>query len=176
MILDSSSYEVTFSRILRITWQENNEKIKSHVALLREHLRRMALWAKVLGCTDEWPFFDVTAYLKTTVEVPPSQMATLRNHLVKFGLSNHIIKTCEWSLCWAKLNETSQPTRFLLPAPYDPLLLMYERGGVFFTEHGFFQIGLASFPRRSWNNYDRQAAIVELDEVMLNQLDLKQAK
>lgn len=35
---------------------------------------------------------------------------------------------------------------------------MYERGGIFSMEHGFFDFAVGSFPRGKWQQYDEKIA------------------
>jgi hypothetical protein len=55
--------DTALERILAIKWEPDDSRVNSHIALLREYLRRAVLWAKALDCTDEWPFFDVAAHI-----------------------------------------------------------------------------------------------------------------
>ena len=59
----SSDKPEALRRLLAINWTPIEGGQKSHVALIREYLRRAALWAKSLQATEYWPFFDVANFL-----------------------------------------------------------------------------------------------------------------
>jgi len=166
--------EEALSRVIAIDWQlDGYSHVRSNVALLREYLRRAALWAKALKCTKEWPFFDIAAHIQPEVRANQSHIEALRDHFAQLPFYQHpkIKRTCEWYLHWAALG-----TPFgVLPAPYDPLIWMYERGGYFYSEHGFLNVEYAGFFVGSWRKYDRPSPIVELDEFSLSSRDAQAA-
>jgi hypothetical protein len=66
MTKNDAEYE-SVHRLLSVDWNSFCEKDRSHVALVREYLRRTALWAKCLEATEAWPFFDVAGYIAPEV-------------------------------------------------------------------------------------------------------------
>jgi hypothetical protein len=58
-----------------------------------------------------------------------------------------------------------------LEDPFEPLILMYERGGGFATENGFVDVDMAGIPLRSWRDHLSSQPIVELDAATLDRLD-----
>lgn len=170
------STKKAIERILAINWEPDDTRVGSHIALLQEYLRRAALWAKVLNCTEQWPFFDIAAI---AVGVDPSQRAdnaqieALRDYFsaTPFYVVGIIEKTCEWFLHWQVVKNQEKVRKFNLPDPYEPLILLYERGGIFSTEHGFFNFTAASFPRGTWTQHDRDLPVVELESAALDRLD-----
>lgn len=163
--------KTALNRLLAISWQTDYSRIDSHVALFQEYLRRISLWAKTLDSSDLWPFFDVVAQISASVEVSEEAITKLREHLANFGLRKNVQQTCEWYLYWNAVVNTNLVQKLDLPAPYDPLILMYERGATFYTEHGFFCVSLASFPRKNWSSYASLKPVVELDNLVLDNLD-----
>lgn len=154
---------LTYQRLLAIDWQPNDSDIASHITLMQEYLRRSSLWAEALNCTDQWPFFDVANRIEPSARANSLIVDKLLNHLSQFKLPHRIKKTCEWSLNWAIISNTEQVSKFILDAPYEPLLVMYEHGGRFTTEHGFVDIAGAGFPIGTWNNYVEMSPLVVLD-------------
>lgn len=62
--------------------------------------------------------------------------------------------------------------KFPLPHPYEPLILLYERGGIFYSEHGFFCFAGASLPRGTWRgHYKSESVVCQLDAEALDNLD-----
>ena len=43
------------ARLRRVDWSTFGERTGSRVALMREYLRRSALWSEALGCPERWP-------------------------------------------------------------------------------------------------------------------------
>ncbi|MDY6802854.1 MAG: hypothetical protein SXA11_03475 [Cyanobacteriota bacterium] len=163
--------QTALDRLLTINWRADDSRIDSHVALFQEYLRRMSLWAKTLDCQNLWPFFDVAAQISSSVEVSDEALAQLKEHLANFRLRKNIKQTCEWYLRWGAIADTTTVQKLDLPAPYEPLILMYERGATFYTEHGFFCVSLASFPMKNWSDYHSLKSVVELDDSALDILD-----
>jgi hypothetical protein len=168
-----NAIDIAIERILAIGWQLNDSRAASHIALFREYLRRAALWVKALECTDEWPFFDVAAQINPSLRADEAKVESLKRHLTQFHLFRPIKRTCEWFVHWAVVRDTPEVTKFALPDPYEPLILMYERGGDFYTEHGFFNFSVGCFPIGNWSQYYQSSPIIELDEEVLDQLDTK---
>ena len=168
-----NSVDRGIERIKAINWELNDSRTASHIALFREYLRRASLWAKALGCTDEWPFFDVAAQIDPSLRADEAKVELLKRHLTQFRLFRPIKRTCEWFVHWAVVKDRPEVTKFALPDPYDPLILMYERGGDFYAEHGFFYFSVGSFPIGNWSQYYSLSPNIVLDEQVLDQLDTK---
>ncbi|NJL69907.1 MAG: hypothetical protein HC894_31345 [Microcoleus sp. SM1_3_4] len=64
--------------------------------------------------------------------------------------------------------------QYAFPNPYEPLILMYDRGGIFYTEHGFFCVNIASFPRKDWSHYEHLTPLLQLESSVLDRLDLRE--
>jgi len=163
--------EDQLERLLGIDWRPNDERLKSQVALVREYLRRAALWADRLQMAEEWPFFDVALQIDPSIRADPEYVTTLRARLTGIPLHPKVKATSEWSLHWAALKAASRTAQFDLPDPYEPLLRMYERGGSFYTEHGFIVIGPASVWKGDWRDHLRPEPVTNLDEDALNARD-----
>jgi hypothetical protein len=151
--------DTALDRILAIKWEPDDSRVNSHIALLREYLRRAALWAKALDCTDEWPFFDVAARICLLECADDTNVKVLKTHFTEtpFYVAGIIEKTCEWFLHWDRVKNLPKVSEFTLPEPYEPLIVMYERGGIFSMEHGFFDFAVGSFPRGKWQQYEKIA-------------------
>ncbi len=167
-----NSADTAIERIKAINWKLNDSRTASHIALFREYLRRASLWAKTLGCTDEWPFFDVAAQLNPSLRADEAKVEVLKRHLKQFCLSRPIKRTCKWFVHWAIVKNKPEVTKFGLPDPYDPLIVMYERGGDFYMEHGFFHFCVGCFPIGNWSQYNSLSPNIVLDEQVLDQLDI----
>jgi hypothetical protein len=156
-------------RLCAINWKATNDnRQRSHIALVEEYLRRSVLWAKALKDMDSWPFFDVALHILPEAQIPEH----LINQVIdKLSVDLWVERICKLYLHWAYLKDQPEITAFNLPDPYEPLIRLYERGGRFTTEHGFLYVGLADVPRRDWRKYDLPNPIVALDDASLDQLD-----
>jgi hypothetical protein len=184
-------------RLRSIDWRCKEDRRNSLARLMQEYLRRAALWGKELNATDRWPFFDIAKCISENLCFPTELETSLEECLSKFNLRPTIKKSCLWYLKWSALKDRaldpkvdpeesreSASVRFdfkawlsepesHLPDPYEPLILLYERGGIFYTEHGFIMVGSAGIPAMitGWTAYDRQKPFVDLDEQTLDRLD-----
>ncbi|MFK0257442.1 hypothetical protein [Streptomyces sp. NPDC090445] len=110
------------------------EHAASRALLMREYLRRSALWAQACGAEAAWPFFDVAEHLDAgAARTPPDVAAELEDLLN--GLAPASLRTtCRAAVRWAAVRDAGQEPAGGLPDPYEPLLLMYERGGGYYLE------------------------------------------
>ncbi len=166
--------DTALERILAIKWEPDDSRVNSHIALLREYLRRAALWAKALDCIDEWPFFDVAAHICPLECADDTNVKVLNTHFTEtpFYVAGMIEKTCEWFLHWERVKNLPKVSEVTLPEPYEPLIIMYERGGIFSMEHGFFDFAVGSFPRGKWQQYEEIIPLLKLDTITLDRVDI----
>ena len=160
-------------RLTAVDWHDEYafEKRKSRTALMREYLRRSAWWAQAVNATDEWPFFDIAAHINPAVRANPELVGELEAFIANNIGFPSVAKTCVAALHWAALLATPGVRLPDLPDPFAPLLMMYERGGGFTTEHGFIEVGLQSIVRKSWQDHLTPDQIVSLDPAELDALD-----
>ena len=126
-------------RVLRrlrvVDWEDDASAwahAPSRALLMREYLRRAALWAKALGAEAAWPFLDVAEHIEEVTQVPSDVAAELEEFLK--GLAPEAVRiTCRAAVRWAAVAEGASLPRDLQD-PYEPLLLMYERGGGYYLE------------------------------------------
>ncbi|MFD4942201.1 hypothetical protein ACFVYE_02230 [Streptomyces sp. NPDC058239] len=132
---DHSSHAV-LERLRAIDWSDDLkafEHANSRALLMREYLRRAALWARACGAEQSWPFFDIAEHAAEAIQTPPEVAAALEE--VLSGLAPASLKiTCRGAVRWAALRQAQVEWPGDLPDPYEPLLLMYERGGGYFLE------------------------------------------
>ncbi|MBZ4319708.1 hypothetical protein [Streptomyces huiliensis] len=164
-------------RLLAVEWRPvggNDKHSRSRFELMREHLRRTALWAEHLGA-DTWPYPPLARTFDHTVGIPVDVREQLVEHLEDRTFYAHTSMLCMHTVAWAYLKEqcTSLPR---LPDPYEPLLVLFERGGEFAVEVGqmarFRPWLLALQPR---DEYLSQDPFVELDDATLDSLDEESA-
>lgn len=149
---------------------------RSQLRLLKEFLRRELLWADHLGIRNASrraaDFYELAAAIAPNYEFPRDLL-----EVADAGLLSPAERACAGNaLKWSFLLDVG-PTRFndlQLPAPYEPLIWFWRRGGRFTTEQGVWidvpglgGIRYDTFP----NRIDLSEEIVELNEATLDQLD-----
>ncbi|MET9663532.1 hypothetical protein [Streptomyces sp. NPDC006510] len=73
--MSSESSRAVLGRLWAIAWDDLEPAFthgRSRVLLMREHMRRAALWAHACGAEGDWPFFDVTQYIDKEFRLPPA--------------------------------------------------------------------------------------------------------
>jgi hypothetical protein len=162
------------SRLQAIDWTGDFTVSLSHARsrarLMREYLRRSAWWAQELDAAMQWPFFDIAGLAAPQVE-PPQDLAeqletTIQSHI---GRPSH--RTIARSaLRWAAARDAGVPLP-QLEDPFEPLLLLFERGGGFTTEANFIDLGGSSVVEKTWRDHLSPEAVTTLDQAALDALD-----
>jgi hypothetical protein len=113
---------------------------RSRALLMREYLRRSALWARDLGAEQEWPFFDIANRLNSAVRADKLLVQDVERSLTGRSLWPSVKDSCIYALHWAALVDGRSPDIARFEHPFDPLLTLYSRGGGFTSEHGFLDL------------------------------------
>ncbi|MFF3396852.1 hypothetical protein ACFYW1_38825 [Streptomyces sp. NPDC002669] len=144
--VDGGASRAVLERLRGVDWSDEDRAWRhenSRALLMREYLRRAALWADHCGAERSWPFFDLAEHAYPTVRIPDGIAAELDEVLRGVGPSS-VRTTCRAAVRWAVLRagSASGPLPDLpdLPDLYEPLLVLYERGGGFFVEE-FIDLG-----------------------------------
>lgn len=159
----ADSLDAVIERLRRVDWATVTGRRDSRVALMKEFLRRSALYSEACDLADRWPFFDIAASVDpNTPEVP------VPGDLLAIGLPPRVRDTIRWMLRWA----ASPPRAHAeLPDPYEPLLLFFERGGGFTVENRMVDVDSAGIPLRDRQRYLRGEPFAALDRAALDALD-----
>lgn len=163
----------TVSRLLAVDWagDTNLDHLRSRAALMKEYLRRAAWWAHELDATEEWPFIDIAAHVAPGVHVPDDsagQLETLIHDRVGWP---SVADACRNALRWASALDAGVVIPDHLQDPFEPLLLLFERGGGWTEESGFIDLGLASVRRRTWRDHLTSEPATSLAASALDALD-----
>src|SRR4051794_36543569 len=129
-----------FERLESVEWEGHDLHTFSRLLLLDEYLRRAALWASTLGCPEKWPFFDIAACVDPSVRADPRLVQETEARLDEAGASWYAQEIAPWMLHWAELKSRGDIALPDLDDPFEPLLIMFERGGGFYSEHGFLTV------------------------------------
>lgn len=174
--MTSESHAVkTLSRLLAADWAGSTsfQNPLSRAKLMQEYLRRAAWWAEELDATEDWPFFDIAAHLAPDVSVP-DELASQLEALISAGIGwPSVADSCRNALRWAAVLDAGTPVPKHLEDPFEPLLLLFERGGGWTTEHGLIELYGSAVSRRTWQDNLTTERVVTLDEAKLDALDQK---
>jgi hypothetical protein len=168
-----NSAAATLARLSAVDWRGAAfDRRRSRVALMREYLRRAALWARELDSEAAWPFFDIAALIAPDLE-PPQELAEELEALIYERVGWPTVQTCcRAAMRWAGLLDSGYRIPAGLPDPYAPLLLMFDRGGGFYTEHVFIELDGASIMQKPMENYlSKEPVLASLDPDYLDALD-----
>ncbi|MCX5529230.1 hypothetical protein OG785_01400 [Streptomyces sp. NBC_00006] len=137
------------SRLRAIDWDDWTaafDHTRSRALLMREYLRRSAQWARHYGAESAWPFFDIVEHVDASVQLAPDVASDLEAFL-RGGIGPYSVeRTVTGAVRWAELRRQGRTDLPELPEPYEPLLLMYERGGGFYVDQAIDLNGV-SLPR-----------------------------
>ncbi|WP_030669620.1 hypothetical protein [Streptomyces rimosus] len=154
-------------RLEQVDWVGSFDRTRSRVALMREFMRRSALWALETRC-DEWPFFDIAGHIDPAARIDTDIVSVIGG---KTGLQQPVIvDTIEWALNFAVLSDIRADLANL-PSPFEPLVQMYERGGTFNLDaSGHIEVDTAAIPKGSIEQALERPPL-NMDEKSLNSLD-----
>ncbi|MFD8025699.1 hypothetical protein ACFV6G_35455 [Streptomyces lavendulae] len=154
----------------------------SSARLMREHLRRMAVWVRELqkarpapffgvAQRDRWPFFDLAPYVEPSARPDGEAAAVLGAFLAEHASSPLTGRICRAALNWASLSPRSLARFGGLPDPYEPLLLVFERSGAFWIENGFVDFAAHRVRLGSWEDHVAAEPLLSLDGAVLDAMD-----
>ncbi len=117
-------------RLTVINWTDyatGDKHEASRTLLMREFLRRTALWVHFLGGTERWPFFNIAERIDPSVRADPGLIERL-NEFTEENIPEFIARRmCRAAVHWAELQDSTQVRLPDLPDPYEPLVVLYER-------------------------------------------------
>ncbi|HEU4328283.1 MAG TPA: hypothetical protein VFS21_34415 [Roseiflexaceae bacterium] len=168
-----STADQAVHELVNIEWRERLDKTRSHIALMEEFLRRAALWAQALNAGKEWPFFDIAQRVNPDKRANALLCAQLDEHVQKHQISLFMRRCLINHLHWLELSEGDLQARSLslLPAPYEPIVVMFKRGGSFWLDSIAIIIGVTSVWRKPLAEYAGSPALLDLTEASLDAWD-----
>jgi hypothetical protein len=174
----SSHSAATLARLKAVDWEPGFDVSLAHASsrakLMHEYLRRAALWAQELGGTTRWPFFDIAGSWAPDVDVP-AEFAEELEKLIGPRINSWDATPSRAALRWAAILDADVSVPAHLDDPFEPLLLLFERGGGQTTEAGFIDLGGSSVLQKTWQNYLSTEPVTALDPTTLDALDEKTA-
>ncbi|MFI2357062.1 MULTISPECIES: hypothetical protein [Streptomyces] len=160
------------NRLLAIDWADDTAAFQhapSRALLMREYLRRAALWAQSYKAERSWPFFDIAAHIDVTITTPLDVTEDLEQ-LLKDLAPASLRTTCSGAVRWAALRDARPDLLEKLPDPYEPLLRMYERGGGFYLQE-YLDLNGVMIPLRNVESNASTTPLVTLSPATLDALD-----
>ncbi len=157
-----------------IDWTVGDRHLISNTMLLLEHFHRLALWCNTLQKWSYWPSVDMFHLFNLTID-DETERDEIHNQL---ALASSYLGYQAW-LAWDKwfrwllVQEYATKAYPHLPDPFAPLIRMYERGGTYYTQHGFVYVGRigAKLVDRTREDYRNESFVSSLDDATLNALD-----
>ncbi|GAA1603929.1 hypothetical protein ACFQY4_09435 [Catellatospora bangladeshensis] len=155
-------------RLNAVEWSERIDRVGSRTRLAQEYLRRSALWARALGCTNRWPYFDIAAHVRPPAALDEEYVESVLDALADRG-ANYLDR----SIARYMLNFTALQTwPEGLPHPFEPLVRLFERGGGFAREAGSTRIGaVVGIPEASWERHIDRSPLEDMSDAALDRLD-----
>jgi hypothetical protein len=160
-------------RLIAVKWKADPNRFRSHKALLIEYFRRSAIWAKKLDCVNEWFMFDIALHIDPTVRADNSSVQMLETHLNSGEQIPPEMKgLLHYALHWAAVKGRNLTEPFNIADPYEPIVMMYERGGFFYISHDGIEITYVNtISRRGWQAYASDIPYDNTTESELDSLD-----
>jgi hypothetical protein len=171
--VNQSHAAATLARLEAVDWKGDSgfDHRRSRVRLMAEYLRRAARWAQVLDAADEWPFFDIAARIDPSIHIPVDQAKDLEA-LIYRGIGWPSVETTtRAALRWAALLDADTPQPLGLEDPYEPLLVLFDRGGGWTIEAGFIDVDGAAIRQQTWLDHLSTEPVTALDPATLDALD-----
>ncbi|MFC7329866.1 hypothetical protein [Marinactinospora rubrisoli] len=157
-------------RILAFDLSKGGRKRKSPVVLVREYLRRRAWWAREVEGAG-WPFGDLAAAIDPTVRADPELVHRVRTSF-PYPVFPMVRDTWEWALHFRALQEAGAELPDL-PDPFEPLLLMYERGdGFSMSQPSFIDVAGTGVRRGRLTDHLDPEPRAPMDPAELDALDM----
>ncbi|MGW1146018.1 hypothetical protein ACWD6I_13355 [Streptomyces sp. NPDC002454] len=156
-------------RLRAVTWYEWEHSYahrESRRILMGEHMRRAALWADAYGVPERWPFFDIAQLAVPGFRLDDDLAADL-DDFVTAVTPYSIGVLCASAVRWASVHSDELPD---LPHPYEPIVLMFERGGGYNIEEMIDLYGV-SVPYGDFAHALKRKPFLSLGKFVLDTFD-----
>jgi hypothetical protein len=179
----STAIDVALARLLAINWKREidfrNHRTQSQRALVHEYMRRLAFWYNSLSPAEEsFRYFNAAEaiaplpeFAKAKIEAswnPYVEQLTQENRKPSYRQQEY----CQQYLHWVAVQHLIPNYLANLLSPYDPLILLYERGGDFHFHHHEVQLATgASFGWGAVEDYLIHPKVIKLDNTALDEMD-----
>jgi hypothetical protein len=159
-------------RITTIHWDSSFDRETSRGYLMKEYLRRAAWWSKATSQARWIPFFDIAAAVDPRVRADPAVVDLVCAYVSRSRQGGRTEEVCVNALHFAALLDAKVPLPDAPDQPYEPLLLLLERGGGFYTEGGgLIDVDTLGIPIGKLEDNLRDEPWVQLDKAALDAVD-----
>ncbi|GAA1594722.1 hypothetical protein GCM10009678_91000 [Actinomadura kijaniata] len=151
------------------------EPLPSWPLLFLEHLRVGALWARHLGLRAT--VFDIPGEVAPGIEADPALVRRVDETLADAYASHYDRRSARWALAMAAVRDEGAALPDL-PDPYEPLIMLFERGGSFARDCAgvLWEVGFVGVPcRRYLDGEGVTEPVAPLDHALLDGYDLDRA-
>ena len=185
MLSEVSSDQITYrcqralDRLLQIDWAhrriyDDATITPSCIALAREFVRRVLLWHPGLLAPSTAHAVDLVAALVPAAPMPAS---ILRHAEQVLPLSpRYGLRLCLNFLKWTAIEHLPTVSDRPLPAPYEPAIRLFERGGELWSEHGFLHVHHSLSFVTGYGAYCATPALLDLTDAGLDRFDQQAAR
>ena len=164
------------TRLTAVDWESSYEKSRSRVSLVFEYLRRASWWAPEVNA-PQWPFFDIAEVLHPALRANPSVVRRIEAGLTAKSQGELVVRTCVRALNFAALLDAGTKLPRVPDSaqdPFEPLIVMFERGGGFRLEGGrFIEVDLKGVPVGTQESNRSDKPVVALTPTALDALDAR---
>ncbi|MCX4677090.1 hypothetical protein OG413_17575 [Streptomyces sp. NBC_01433] len=159
-------------RLRAMDWADDSAAFghtHSRALLMREYLRRAALWALAYEAERSWPFLDIAEHVDAGIVASPDVSDEVEE-LLKDLAPASLRTTCRGAVRWAALRDVHHALPTDPPDPYEPPLLMYERGGGYYLEE-YLDLNGVMIPLRDVESNASATPFLTLAPATLDALD-----
>jgi hypothetical protein len=174
-------FEAALETLKRNGWSapESDYRGPSNDILLREYIRRVLWWMRVLHVELNLWQSDLAKHLHPEFRLEEAPKTTLyRLSLATFPFTTTL---CAHILEWANLRDHIDILdQYQLPDPYEPLLWMIQRGGLIHHDGDYIELWTGNQPygarstgswmKRQIENWSEQP-LIELNDAALDAVD-----
>ena len=153
-------------RVSAIDWERRGDKTWSKAALLKEYFRRAARWAAARDCDAPTPFYDIAACVDPSVRADPAVVDDVLTKVQAGG--RNVARIVPYILHWAALRAAAGNE---LEDPFEPLLLLFERGGGFHIENGAVNLEWKSVRMAGWRDRAGDPPMASFEPATLDAID-----
>ena len=114
---------------------------------------------------------DIAPAIASDLPISVDLDAQVDEELRANGALSHARRLSQAALHWAALRDASPAASDAFPDPYQPLLMLFERGGGFHMENGVADFEFIRVPLKTWRDHYAVTPVVELDSKSLDHLD-----
>jgi len=168
----ASIVDDTAQRIMSIRWDPSFDHENSRAYLMKEYLRRAAWWSRA---TDQelWiPFFDIAAAVGPGIRADEAVVERVSRYMSKSHQSGLGQRAAVNALHFAALLAAGTPLPDAPEQPFEPLLILLERGGGFHAEgSGLIDVDSVGIRIGKLEENLRTEPWVQLDKAALDAID-----